>query len=71
VLILTQDECTVCAERSIGSEIVLAHPMELVSDVGHVELESVFDKEMPVMSKNVPNLSRYKRIRKIATLNFT
>ena len=46
VLILTQDKCTVCAERTIGSEIVLdatdapksfrMHPMELLGDVGHV-----------------------------------
>ena len=26
VLILTQDRCTVCAERTIGSEIVLDAP---------------------------------------------
>jgi len=26
VLILTQDKCTVCAERTIGSEIVLDAP---------------------------------------------
>jgi hypothetical protein len=32
-----QDRCTVCVERTIGSEIVLVpHPMELLSDVGHV-----------------------------------
>ena len=37
VLILTQDRCTVCAERTICSEIVWMHPMELLSDVGHVE----------------------------------
>jgi hypothetical protein len=35
VLILTQDRCTVCAERTIGS--VWTHPMELLGDVGHVE----------------------------------
>ena len=37
VLILTQDLCTVCVERTIGSEIILTHPMELLGDVGHVE----------------------------------
>jgi hypothetical protein len=26
VLILTQDRCTVCAERTIGSEIILDAP---------------------------------------------
>ena len=48
VLILTQDRCTVCAERPIGSEIVLdahdytqksiwTHLMVILSDVGLVE----------------------------------
>ena len=37
VLILTQDSCTVCVERAIGSEIVWTHPMELLGDMGHVE----------------------------------
>jgi hypothetical protein len=38
VLILTQDTCTVCGKRTMGSEIVLdLHPMELLGDVGHVE----------------------------------
>jgi hypothetical protein len=32
-----QDRCTVCAERTIGSEIVWTHLMELLGDVGHVE----------------------------------
>ena len=37
VLILTQDRCTVCVERTIGMEIVLTHLMDLLGDVGHVE----------------------------------
>jgi hypothetical protein len=37
VLILTQDRCTVCAERNIGSEIVSEHPIDLLCDIGHVE----------------------------------
>ena len=37
MLILTQDRCAVCAERTIGSEIILMRPMELLGDVGHVE----------------------------------
>ena len=37
VLILTQDCCTVRAERAIGSEIIWTHPMELLGDKGHVE----------------------------------
>ena len=37
VLILTLDRCTVCAESTIRYEIIFAHPMELLGDVGHVE----------------------------------
>ena len=37
VLILTQDSCAVCAERTIGLKNVLTYPMELLVDVGHVE----------------------------------
>ena len=36
-LILTQDRCTVCVERTIGSEIILDVPDELLGDVGHLE----------------------------------
>jgi hypothetical protein len=34
---LTRDRCTVCAERSIGSEIILDTPDGTHNDVGHVE----------------------------------
>jgi hypothetical protein len=37
VLILTQERCTVWAERTSGSEIILDARMELLGDVGHVE----------------------------------
>ena len=37
VLVSVQDRCTVCVERTKGSEIILTHPMELLGDVGHVE----------------------------------
>jgi hypothetical protein len=37
VLILTQDRCTVCVERTIGSEIILDAPDGTPGDVGHVE----------------------------------
>jgi hypothetical protein len=37
VFILTQDRCTVCAECTIGSEIILDASDELLGDVGHVE----------------------------------
>ena len=36
VLILTQDRCTVCAERTVGSENILDG-----LDMGHVESRSV------------------------------
>ena len=42
VLILTQDRCTVCAEHTIGSEIVLDAPNETLGDVGHVESYSLY-----------------------------
>jgi hypothetical protein len=37
VLILTQDRCAVCVERTIGSEIVLDAPDGSPRRVGHVE----------------------------------
>jgi hypothetical protein len=38
VLILTLDRCTVCAESTIGSEIILnTHAMDLLGDNGHAE----------------------------------
>ena len=36
-LILTQVRCMVCVERTIGSEIILDAPDEILVDVGHVE----------------------------------
>jgi hypothetical protein len=37
VLILIQDRCMVCAERTVCSEIILDAPDGLLGDVGHVE----------------------------------
>ena len=37
VLLSIQDRCVVCAERAIGLEIIFAHPMELLGDMGLVE----------------------------------
>jgi hypothetical protein len=37
MLILMQDRCTDCAECTIGSEIVLTHPMIHLCDVDQVE----------------------------------
>ena len=40
VLILMQDRCTVCAERTIGLEIILDAPDGTPRDVGLVECHS-------------------------------
>jgi hypothetical protein len=37
VLILTQDGCIVCTERTIGSKLFCTHLIELLCDVGHVK----------------------------------
>ena len=37
VLIFTQDRCTVCVERTIGSEIILDAPDGTPRRVGHME----------------------------------
>jgi hypothetical protein len=37
VLLSVQYRCTVCAEGTIGSKIVLVHPMILLGDEGQVE----------------------------------
>ena len=37
VLILRQDRCAICVECTIGLEIVLDAPMDLLGYVGHVE----------------------------------
>ena len=36
-VILTQDRCTVCTVRTIGSEIILDAPDGTPREVGHVE----------------------------------
>jgi hypothetical protein len=37
VLILTQDRCTVCGERTKVEKSFWLHPMVVLGDVGHVE----------------------------------
>jgi hypothetical protein len=37
VLVSAQDRCIACAERPIGLEIILAHPMVLLGDVAQEE----------------------------------
>ena len=36
-VILMQDRCTVCAKRTIGSDIIFNVPMVLLGDEAHVE----------------------------------
>ena len=53
VLILTQDRYTVCAERTIDSEIILDAPnAKLLGDLGHVESCSVRLEMVLVLAQN-------------------
>jgi hypothetical protein len=36
-LVLAQDWCAICVKRTIGSEIILTHPMVVLGDVGQVK----------------------------------
>jgi hypothetical protein len=59
VLILTQDRCTVCTERTIGSQIVWDTPDGLVSDMGRVEFHfSLFGDSVSVSAREVHDLHR-------------
>ena len=62
---LTQDRCAVCAEHTIGSEIVLDAPMELLGDTGHVESRfSLFGDGVSVGARQVHGLHQmYRRLR--------
>jgi hypothetical protein len=37
VLLLTQDRCTVCAERTTGWKSLWTHQIEHLGDLGHIE----------------------------------
>jgi hypothetical protein len=39
VLTLTQDRCSVCVERTIGSKIILDAPMVLLGDEAHMHAD--------------------------------
>jgi hypothetical protein len=59
VLILTQDRCTVCTKRTIGSQIVWGAPDGLVSDMGRVEFcFSPFGDSVSVSAREVHDLHR-------------
>jgi hypothetical protein len=65
VLILTQDRCMVCTERTIGSQVVWEAPDGLVSDMGCVESRfSPFGDCVSVSARQVHGLYRtYNRHR--------
>jgi hypothetical protein len=59
VLILTQDRCTVCTKRTIGSQIVWNAPDGLASDMGRVESRfSLFGDSVSVSARQVHGLHR-------------
>jgi hypothetical protein len=59
VLILTQDRCAVCTERTVGSQIVWDVPDGLVSDMGHVEFRfGPFGDSVSVSAREVHGLHR-------------
>jgi hypothetical protein len=59
VLILKQDRCTVCTERTIGSQIVFDAPDGLVSDMGRVESHfSPFADSVSVCARQVHGFHR-------------
>jgi hypothetical protein len=41
LLVSAQDWCMICAKHTIGSKIILTHPMVLLGDVGQVKACSV------------------------------
>jgi hypothetical protein len=59
VLILTQYRCTVCTQRTIGSQVVWDAPDGLVSDMGRVESRfSLFGDNVSVSARQVHGLHR-------------
>jgi hypothetical protein len=59
VLILKQDRCTVCTERTIGSQIVWDAPDGLVSDTGRVEFHfTPFGDSVSVSARQVHGFHR-------------
>jgi hypothetical protein len=59
VLILTQDRCVVCTERTVGSQIVFDAPDAPVSDMGRVESRfSPFGDSASVSARQVQGLHR-------------
>jgi hypothetical protein len=64
VSVSVQDRCRVCAKQTIGSEIILDAPMELLGDVGCVESRfSTFGGSVSVGARKVHYLHQtYRRL---------
>jgi hypothetical protein len=57
VLILTQDRCTVCVERTIRSEIILDKPMVLLGEKAQVEARfGPFGDSAKIGARFAPNV---------------
>jgi hypothetical protein len=65
VLILAQDRCTVCAECTTGSKIILDAPDGILGHVGHVEsCFGPFEDGVSVSARYVPGLRQtYQMVR--------
>jgi hypothetical protein len=56
---LTQDTCTVCAKRTMGSEIILDPPIVLLGDEAQVDaLFSLFGDSVNLNAREVHTLRR-------------
>jgi hypothetical protein len=59
LLVSAQDRCTICIKCTIGSEIILTHPMVLIGDVGQVEARfSLFRDSVNLSERRVDGLCR-------------
>jgi hypothetical protein len=59
LLFITQDRCSVCAERTTGSKIALDTPDRTPSDLGHMESHfSPFGESLSIGARYVHGLRR-------------
>jgi hypothetical protein len=65
MLILVQNSCSVCADRTIGQKSFWTHEMELLGDVDHVDSRySLFGDSVSVGERLVRGLRQtYHRLR--------
>jgi hypothetical protein len=52
VLVSVQDRCTVCAKHTIGSGIILDHPMVLLGDEAQVEAHLVCLEIVQILTRD-------------------